>query len=155
MTRTCSLRQFLLCSFGVFCLLMTSLTVALLRYRLQVSDSRPFSGTSRPLQNSLPTAPDPVTPAALGNLHEPKAYHPPLTAPGSNYGLSHTECRTKFPGLFEELDRSVALRKDLGNVSLADIDLSWKPYGAVRVMIYNHKVIFIPSLLDLLTRYGS
>jgi hypothetical protein len=155
MTRTCSLRQFLLCSFGMFCLLMTSLTVALLRYRLQVSDSRPFSGTSRPLQNSLPTAPDTVTPAALGTFHEPKAYYPPLTAPGSNYGLSHTECRTKFPGLFEELDRSVALRKDLGNVSLADIDLSWKPYGAVRVMIYNHKVIFIPRLLDLSTRYGS
>jgi hypothetical protein len=38
------------------------------------------------------------------------------------------------------LDRSVALRKDMGNVSLADIDLSWKPYGAVRVMIHNHKV---------------
>ena len=155
MTRTCSLRQILFCSFGIFSLLIIFITGVLLRYRLQVSDSRPFSGTSRPLQNTLPTAPDTVIPAAPGTLHKPKAYHPPLTAPGSNYGLSHTECRTKFPGLFNELDRSVVLRKDLGNVSLADLDLSWKPYGAVRVMIYNHKVIFIPRLLDLLTRRRS
>jgi hypothetical protein len=155
MTRTCSLRQFLFFSFGMFCLLLIFITEALLRYRLQVNDSRPFSETSKPLQNTLPTAPDPVNSTAPGTLHKPKAYHPPLTAPGSNYGLSHTECRTKFSGLFDELDRAVALRKDLGNVSLADIDLSWNPYGAVRVMIYNHKVTFIPRLLDLLTRHGS
>jgi hypothetical protein len=155
MTRTCSLRQFLSYFFGLFCILMIFITGALLRYRLQASDSRPFSGTSRTLQNTLSTSPDPVTPAAPGTLHKPKAYHPPLTAPISNYGLSHTECRTKFSGLFDELDRSVAVQKGLGNVSLADIDLSSKPYGAVRVMIYNHKVIVIPRLLSLLTRHGS
>lgn len=153
MTRQCGLRQFLFCSLGIFCLLMIFITGAILRYRFQISDSHPFSGTSRPLQNTLPTATDPVTSAAPETPHKPKAYHPPLTAPGSNYGLSHTECRNRFPGLFDELDYSVALRKDLGNVSLADIDLSWKPYGAVRVMIYNHKVLLISRLLNLLTRH--
>jgi hypothetical protein len=153
MTKICSLRQFLFCSFGVFCILMIFITEALLRYRLQVSDSRPSSGTARPLQKTPPTAPDRVTPATPGTLHQPKAHHPPLTASGSDYGLSHTECRTEFPSLFDELDRSVALRKELGNVSLADIDLSWKPYGAVRVMIYNHKVILIPSILTFFTRH--
>jgi hypothetical protein len=149
MTRICSFRQFLFGSIGVFCLFTIFLTGALLHYRLQVRDSRPISGTSRPLRNNLPTSPAPVSPGEPGNLQKPKTYYPPLTAPGSDYGLSHTECRTKFPSLFDELDRSVALRKDLGNVSLADVDLSWKPYGAVRVMIYNHQVIFIPRLLDL------
>jgi hypothetical protein len=89
---------------------------------------------------------------APGNHHNPTIHRPSLAASGSNYGLSPMECRTEFAGLFEEIDRSVALRKEMGNVSLADIDLSWKPYGGVRVMIYNHKVIFVPCLLDLSTR---
>lgn len=149
MTRRCSLRQLLFCFFGIFCLLMILLIEAVLHYRLQTSGPRPPTGTLRSLQHLLPGVTDPVTTAAPGILHKPKTQHPPLTAPGSNYGLSHTECRTEFPGLFDELDRSAALRRDLGNVSRADIDMSWKPYGAVRVMIYNHKVIFIPDRLGL------
>jgi hypothetical protein len=147
MTRTCSLRQFLFWFFVVFCLLMIIATEAVLRYRLQASDSHPLTRTSRPLQNPLPSATNPVTSTAPGALRNPKTQYPPLSAPGSNYGLSHTECRTEFPGLFDELDRSVAVRRDLGNVSTADIDLSWKASGAVRVMIYNHKVNFIPRFI--------
>jgi hypothetical protein len=139
MTRTRSLRQFRFYFLGLFCLLLVSITGALLRYRLQVSDSRPFSDAARPLQNVLPTA--------SGALQKPKAHHPSLTASGSNYGLSRTECRTEFPNFFHELDRSIALRKGRGNISLADVDLSWKPYGGVRVMIHNHKV---PSFLFLI-----
>jgi hypothetical protein len=149
MTRLCSYRQFLFCSIGVFCLLTIFLTGALLHYRLQVRVSRPISGKSRPLQNTISTVPDPVTPGEPGTFHKTEAHHPLLTAPGSDYGLSHTECRTKFHGLFDELDRSVALQKELGNISLADIDLSWKPYGAVRVMIHNHQVIPTSGLPDL------
>ncbi|KZM19421.1 hypothetical protein ST47_g9363 [Ascochyta rabiei] len=124
---------------------MIFITEAFLRYRLQVSDSRPISWTSGSHQNNLSIAPDAVTPAAPGTPYKPKAHHPPLPAPVPDYGLSHTECRARFPNLFAELGRSVALRKDLGNVSLADIDLSWKPYGAVRVLIYNHKLYIIDS----------
>jgi hypothetical protein len=146
MTRICSFRQFLFYSIGVFCLLTIFLTGALLHYRLQINAPGPIPETTRPLRNTLPNAPDTVTPGEPGTLHNSKANRPPLTTPGSDYGLSHSECRTRFPSLFDELDRSVALRKVLGNVSLADIDLSWKPYGAVRVMIHNHQVIFIPGL---------
>lgn len=137
-------RQYRFHLLGAFCLLTIFILGGLGHYRLQVSDSHLFLGTSNP-----------GTPAAPETLHRPKVHHPPLTASGSNYGLSHIECRTKFSGLFDDLDRSVALRKKLGNVTLADIDLSWKPYGAVRVMIYNHKVLIIPCLLHLLTRYKS
>jgi hypothetical protein len=155
MTRIHTPRQLLFCSFGIFCILLVLLSGALLRYRLEVSDSRPFSKAPGPLQGTLPTAQESVIPATQGYSHKPTVDRPPLIASGSNYGLSHTECRTRFAGLFDELDRSVALRKELGNVSLADIDLSWKPYGGVRVMIYNHKVTFIPRLLNSSTRHGS
>jgi hypothetical protein len=155
MTRICSFRQLLFYFIGIFCLLTISLTGAFLHYGLQVKNPLPIFGRMRPLRNNLPTAPDLVTPGEPGTPHNPKPHHPPLIASGSNYGLSHTECRTVFPTLFEELDRSVELRKVLGNVSLADIDLSWKPYGAVRVMIYNHQVISIPLLLVLWMIHGS
>lgn len=133
MIGTRSLPQLRFYFLGLFCLLMVSITGTLLRHRLQVSDSRPFSDAAKPLQNTLPTA--------SGALQKPKTHHPSLTASGSNYGLSRTECRAEFPNFFNELDRSVALRRARGNVSLADVDLSWKPYGGVRVMIHNHKVL--------------
>ena len=127
------------------------MTAALFRYRLEARDPLPTSIPSRLLQHTLPIAPpDPVDAAGQGAVHEFKAHHPPLTAPGSNYGLSHTECRAEFPRLFDDLDRSVALRRELGNVSLADVDLAWKPHGAVRVMIYNHRVPHLTVLLGLL-----
>ena len=84
--------------------------------------------------------------------HKPKTHKPLSAIPGSNYGLSHTECRTEFAGLFDELDRSVALEKNLGNITPAEIDVSWKPYGSVRVMVYNHKAILQPHLVDSAAR---
>ncbi|KAF2130300.1 hypothetical protein P153DRAFT_365924 [Dothidotthia symphoricarpi CBS 119687] len=148
MSRTCSPRQLLFCFIGIFCLFMIFMTGALLRYRLQVLDSRSFSEARRPLQDNLPRPQGSVIPMAPEILREPTIDRPRLTAPGSNYGLSPTECRARFAGLFDEIDRSVALRKDLGNVSSADIDLSWIPYGAMRVMIYNHKLYIIEAKLD-------
>src|SRR5690348_865679 len=122
MAKMCTLRQFIGCCFGIFCILMVFLTEALLRHRLEISDSRLFSGIARPLQNTTLTASDTVTPEAPRTHRKPHPYQPPTTAPGADYGLSHQECRSKFAGLFDELDRSVALRRDLGNVTLTDID---------------------------------
>lgn len=121
---------------------MVFLTEAFLRYRLEANDSHTFSETLIPLQGTLPTARQSPVPATQGHSQKPTVDRTLLTEFGSNYGLSHTECRTRFAGLFDEIKRSVALRKELGNVSLVDIDLDWKPYGGVRVMIYNNKVNF-------------
>lgn len=101
-----------------------------------------FSETLRPLQGTLPTARQIPVSATQGYSQKPTVDRTLLAENGSNYGLSHTECRTRFAGLFDEIKRSVALRKELGNVSLVDIDLDWKPYGGVRDMIYNNKVNF-------------
>lgn len=57
-----------------------------------------------------------------------------------HYGLSSEQCNKEFSKLFIEVDRSVAHRKNVGNVSSFDIDLDWKKNGAVRAMIYNQKV---------------
>jgi hypothetical protein len=84
---------------------------------------------------------DPLTESSTPNLalHAPPGpaieYSPP------NYGLSPTECRAQFSGLFDQIDRSVAWRKNVGNITRADLDLSWKPTRLARIMIHNQKVI--------------
>lgn len=126
-----------------------------LRHRFQVSDSRLFPGALKSLQNTLPAKLNPGDSAAPRTFHKTHGHRPTLTPPGSNYGLSHTECRAEFPSLFDELDRSAALRRRLGNVSIADIDLSWKPSGAVRAMIFNQQVISFACLLKPFTETGA
>ncbi|KAF1835573.1 hypothetical protein BDW02DRAFT_567897 [Decorospora gaudefroyi] len=148
MAKTCSPRQLLLCCLGIFCLLTMFITVALLRHRLQASGSGPVLEAQEPLSGTSSTAQESVIPAAPKVTHKPTVNRPSLTPSGSNYGLPSTKCRTKFAGLFDELDRSVALQRELGNVTRADVDLSWKKDGGARVMIYNHKLYIIEAKLN-------
>lgn len=92
--------------------------------------------TSAPEASTSPEAP-PET--MTENPIQIVSDHTPVVS-GYNYTLSQSECSAQFPDLYKELDRAVSLRKEIGNVTPSDIDISWKPYGAVRAMIFNQKV---------------
>lgn len=64
----------------------------------------------------------------------------------NRYGFTATQCSSEFRGLFHEIERAVAHRNRVGNVKETDIDLAWKPEGAVRAMIYNQKVNYPVAL---------
>ena len=61
--------------------------------------------------------------------------------PVLSLALSPSECRANFPGLFDEIDSSVARLATTGNITTADIDISWKSTGVARVLIFNNKVL--------------
>lgn len=135
MSRTRNPRRLLLYSLGVFCILSVFVSGCLFRRRYrnvtteQIPKSQPPPKDPRPIQDAFSATPqDPVVPIIVQPHIE------------TTIRLSSEECHAEFPGLFAEIDRSVALRNEIGNVTLADIDLSWKKDGAVRVLIYNQKV---------------
>jgi len=57
-----------------------------------------------------------------------------------NYGLSPEQCDAAFPGMWAELDRAVAHRKNVGNITPAHVTIDWKIDGIVRAMIYDRQV---------------
>ncbi|KAF1965793.1 hypothetical protein BU23DRAFT_626883 [Bimuria novae-zelandiae CBS 107.79] len=62
-----------------------------------------------------------------------------------SYRLSTTRCSSEFKRLFHEIERAVAHRNKIGHVNESEIDLEWKPEGAVRAMIYNQKLYVLES----------
>ncbi|KAL5452588.1 hypothetical protein PMIN07_008336 [Paraphaeosphaeria minitans] len=64
------------------------------------------------------------------------------------YGLASGECDAEFKGLFKEIDRAAAHKKDTGNVTSSDIDLHWKQDGALRGMIWRQKLYILDSKID-------
>ena len=80
---------------------------------------------------------------ALGNP-ESQAKDPDWTfdvqRDGGNYGLNDWQCQAAFPQLYAELNRALAYRHAEGNITIEDLDISWRDRGLVRAMIYDREV---------------
>lgn len=57
-----------------------------------------------------------------------------------NFGLSPEQCDAAFPKLWAEIDRAVAHRKKVGNITPDEVKIGWKIDGIVRAMIYDRQV---------------
>lgn len=92
---------------------------------------------------SLQTSPKP-TPVPFSQLNISSTLRHKCQFNGSrdarDYGLAAECCVIGFPGLFSEIDRSIARQKMTGMVTIEDIDIAWKETGAVRGLIYNRQV---------------
>ncbi|KAL9078988.1 MAG: hypothetical protein Q9157_002087 [Trypethelium eluteriae] len=64
---------------------------------------------------------------------------------GGDYGLSDSQCDAAFPQLYTELHRAVAYTHTGGNITVDDVDISWKEGGVVRAMIYNRELYIIEA----------
>jgi hypothetical protein len=64
----------------------------------------------------------------------------------SRYSFTSAQCSAEFSGIYKDLERAVALRRRIGNVTPSDLDLTWKSSGGVRAMIYNQKVCLVSFL---------
>ena len=59
----------------------------------------------------------------------------------ANYGLDNEQCESAFPDLFQEIYRAKQWRQEnRGNITEADLDLGWRPFGVLRAMIYERQV---------------
>ncbi|OQN97956.1 hypothetical protein B0A48_16261 [Cryoendolithus antarcticus] len=76
--------------------------------------------------------------------HKPRP-HEPWTYPrdARNYGLSEDQCTEAFPDLYVEIDRAVAHRKKIGNITLDELDVGWRGDGIVRAMIHDNQLYVI------------
>ncbi|KAF2638290.1 hypothetical protein P280DRAFT_471405 [Massarina eburnea CBS 473.64] len=66
----------------------------------------------------------------------------------NRYSFSSAQCASEFGDLFKEIERAVAHRKSVGSLTESDIDLAWKPEGAVKAMIYNQKLYILESKIS-------
>lgn len=105
--------------------------------------SRPSTGTETATTSIIPSRLDtPQVPASSNNKNA-KTLHPwrfEHKRDSEKYGLTKEQCDVSFPGLFTEIERAVAYRKNVGLVTPKDIDISWKEDEAVRAMIVNQQV---------------
>nr|OQO30231.1 hypothetical protein B0A51_01379 [Rachicladosporium sp. CCFEE 5018] len=76
--------------------------------------------------------------------HKPRP-HSPWTYPrdARNYGLSEDQCAEAFPDLYVEIDRAVAHRKKIGNITVDELDVGWRGDGIVRAMIHDNQLYVI------------
>jgi hypothetical protein len=76
-------------------------------------------------------------------------YNP--TRDATAYALSEGQCQLAFPGLFNEIERGIAARKDLGNITAEDMDISSRGNGAVHALLLDQqvRVIIIPLLCSI------
>jgi hypothetical protein len=71
------------------------------------------------------------------------------------YGLTVEQCGTAFPGLFVEIERAVAARKDLGRISPEDIDITSRNNGMVQALILDQQVCPNPGVEVELSNYNA
>ncbi|KAK0637551.1 Protein O-glucosyltransferase 1 [Lasiodiplodia hormozganensis] len=60
-----------------------------------------------------------------------------------NFGLSPEQCDAAFPKLWAEIDRAVAHRKKVGNITPDEVKIGWKIDGIVRAMIYDRQLFIL------------
>ncbi|KAF2804811.1 uncharacterized protein BDZ99DRAFT_143533 [Mytilinidion resinicola] len=62
-----------------------------------------------------------------------------------NYGLSPGQCDASFPALGHAIERSVAHRKEIGNIKPEDVNTGWRSDGIVHAMIYDNQLYIIEA----------
>ncbi|KAL9077608.1 MAG: hypothetical protein Q9157_003278 [Trypethelium eluteriae] len=65
------------------------------------------------------------------------------TEDAENYGLDDAQCDAAFPAMYFEIDRAAAWWRSIRDITLEDVDASWKASGLVRAMIYDHELYVI------------
>jgi hypothetical protein len=61
-----------------------------------------------------------------------------------NFGLTDEQCSFAFPKFYKEIDRALSYRKEanLSNVTLAEVDISWRDAEILRAMIYDRQASY-------------
>ncbi|KAI9711988.1 MAG: hypothetical protein M1820_001696 [Bogoriella megaspora] len=64
-----------------------------------------------------------------------------------NYGLDDEQCNSAFPDLYHEIDRARKWRMDegKGNITEEDVDIGWREFGVLRVLIYDRQLFIVES----------
>ncbi|KAJ9642031.1 hypothetical protein H2199_005246 [Coniosporium tulheliwenetii] len=102
--------------------------------------------SSHPPPNPIATAPPPPTThfSATKPLQSPQwSFQYPRDA--SNHGLSEAQCLSAFPDLYHEIDRAVAHRRAVGNITLSDVDPAWRGDGVIRAMIHHNNLYILEA----------
>jgi len=89
-------------------------------------------------QDSKPSFHEPTSAESSTVTH--KVWEFNATRDGRAYGLSPDQCDSSFPGLFTDIDRAMATRKEVGKYTAGDIDISWREYGTIRAAIIDQQV---------------
>ncbi|KAF2872847.1 glycosyl transferase family 90-domain-containing protein [Massariosphaeria phaeospora] len=151
MVRAWGSRQVAYLLYGLSCLFIVIVTGLFLDRHLGLDHVNRFSKSlsDNPLAvQDTPLLPEPSTPAIPVSADNLQDEYLSETANGTEYRLSFEECSAEYSGLFKEIERSVALQKQHGKITAEDMDLHWKPFGAVRAMIYNQKLRIIEAKFD-------
>lgn len=98
----------------------------------------------------LPPPPNPIE--ALGSDHRAQTASPlqawefDYRRDGRRFGLTEAQCGQAFPDLYHEIDRAVGHRQKLGkNVTLAELDVTWRGDGIVRAMVHENQLYVIDA----------
>jgi len=64
-----------------------------------------------------------------------------------NFALTDEQCSAAFPNFYYEIDRALQYRKDknLGNITLDHVDISWRADEIMRAMIYDNQLYIIDA----------
>lgn len=108
--------------------------------------------TTHPLPSSTELSPAPVQ-TQISTADKAAQWNFTAARDERAYGLTAEQCDAAFPGLFTEIDRAVEYRKKIGNITIKDVDISWKDDGAVRAVIIDQQVRLIPHVFSLPLAY--
>jgi hypothetical protein len=66
---------------------------------------------------------------------------------GHNFALTDEQCSAAFPNFYYEIDRAVQYRKDknLGNITLEHVDITWRADEIMRAMIYDNQLYILDA----------
>ncbi|CAK3778512.1 Hypothetical predicted protein [Lecanosticta acicola] len=90
-----------------------------------------------------------MSPDILNKLHHSRPYHAKpqpvqstsqqITTNSSDY--TQDRCETEFPDLYLPIDKTVSYWKDRGHtINSKDMDISWRPDGAIRILIHQNEL---------------
>ena len=75
-----------------------------------------------------------------GASQKNKAWRFDSARDANSYSLDAEQCNIAFPGLFKEIERSVAMQKTLGKITSKQLNISERDRGALRGMIIDQRV---------------
>ncbi|EON61572.1 hypothetical protein W97_00787 [Coniosporium apollinis CBS 100218] len=101
--------------------------------------------SSDPSAHTTTTAPRPATHLFAPNSPQSSQWSFRHPRDASNHGLSEAQCLAAFPSLYHEIDRAVAHRRSVGNITLNDVDPAWRGDGIVRAMIHHNNLYILEA----------
>ncbi|KAF2399558.1 hypothetical protein EJ06DRAFT_511716 [Trichodelitschia bisporula] len=103
---------------------------------------------SPPVNDASPTA-LPFNPhlphGGQNDAPEPEQWTFDAARDARDFGLSDEQCDAAFPDFYEEIDRAVELHRSLGNITIDDLDMSWRRDEMLRAMIFDRQLYIIDA----------